>query len=276
MGKDLSKVKMTFQFCDGGSCRKAKSELAVRESRAYLRNEKLWDNTHTMRTRCNGRCEDAPTWIVQPGNYWYKNVTPEKAVEITTSHTKQNAPVSEYLLFQEGDELVRTDNERTIAPVVFKSKNDTEFGETLVARSSASDQYIYPVFKKLFSFDSGVSVLYNDKEYTITQKHSVSYADDFDVEVTGNEIEFKLAIGPITKAMEKEVDATILERKVGVAEVIWLENNSTYKSAIRLKNRKGKHLITVFIAKENTDIWRYILEVYLGMDVENPRILHEA
>ena len=110
MGKDISKVTTTFQFCDGGSCKKAKSELAVREARAYLRNENLWDTTHTIRTRCNGRCEDAPTWIVQPGNFWYKNLTPEKAVEIVKSHVDTQQPVNEYLLYKEGDTQLHTEN----------------------------------------------------------------------------------------------------------------------------------------------------------------------
>lgn len=276
MGKDVSKVTTTFQFCDGGSCKKAKSELAVREARAYLRNENLWDTTHTIRTRCNGRCEDAPTWIVQPGNFWYKNLTPEKAIEIVESHTKTEEPIKEYLLYKEGDEQLNTDNEKTIPPVFFKSKEDAEFGAVLVARASASDQYIYPVFQKLFNTENTLDVFYNNEEYHITEIHSVSYSDLLDVEVTGNNINFKLAVGPITKAMEQDVDATILDRKVGVSEVIWFNNNEKHLGTIRLKNRKGKHLITFYIRKENPDLWNYILEIYLKMDITNPRILHEA
>lgn len=276
MGKDVSKVTTTFQFCDGGSCKKAKSELAVREARAHLRNNNLWDTTHTIRTRCNGRCEDAPTWIVQPGNYWYKNLTSEKAVEIVKSHTETQEPVADYLLFKDGDSKLNTENEKVVKPTSFKSKNDSEFGEILSARASASDQYIYAIFKKIFSFESGIYVSMNDEYYTISNKHNVSYVDDFDMVISGEEINFQLAIGPITKAMEQEIDASILNRKIGVSEVIWLTENEKYSGAIRLKNRKGKHLITLYIGKENTDIWNYIIEIYLGMDILNPRILHEA
>ncbi|WP_459212265.1 (2Fe-2S) ferredoxin domain-containing protein [Aquimarina rhabdastrellae] len=273
MGKDLTKINTTFEFCDGGSCRKAKSELAVREARAYLRNEQLWDTTHSIRTRCNGRCEDAPTWIVQPGNYWYKNVTPEKAEEIVHSHTQNGTPLPEYLLFQKGDEAVRSDNEKTIAPIVFKEKNDVDFGQALVARASASDQYLYPVFKKLFTTFFPFTIDHKHQLIHIENHHKVSYADAFDVDIIGTNLELKLAIGPITKAIEKEVDADVLERKVGVAEVIWTKENSTFVGAIRLKNRKGKHLITFLIPKDNTALWEYILSVYLGMDIANPRIV---
>ncbi len=276
MGKDVSKVTTTFQFCDGGSCKKAKSELAVREARAHLRNNNLWDTTHTIRTRCNGRCEDAPTWIVQPGNYWYKNLTPKKAIEIVKSHTETQEPIEDYLLFKDGDSKLNTENEKILKPTSFKPKNDSEFGEILSARASASDQYIYAIFKKLFSFESGIYVSLNDEYYTISNKHNVNYVDDFDMVISGEEINFQLAIGPITKAMEQEIDTSILNRKVGVSEVIWVTENEKYSGAIRLKNRKGKHLITLYIGKENTDIWNYIIEIYLGMDILNPRILNEA
>ena len=76
MGKNLADVDYSFYHCDGGSCKKAGSENVLRDVRAHLRNNNLWDKTHSIKTRCNGRCEDAPTCIVQPGNYWYKNLTP--------------------------------------------------------------------------------------------------------------------------------------------------------------------------------------------------------
>ncbi|MCH2194819.1 (2Fe-2S) ferredoxin domain-containing protein [Kordia sp.] len=272
MGKNISKVTTTFQFCDGGSCRKAKSEMAVREARAHLRNEGLWNDTHSIRTRCNGRCEDAPTWIVQPGNYWYKNLTPEKAVEIVDAHTKHNQPVDEYLLYQEGWDALATENEKTVAPVVFKEKNDAEFGEVLVARSSASDQYIYPLFKKLFEAPTNLRVSFPDGTIsTIANPHTVTYTDTFDMIVEGTDI--ILAIGPIPRAIEAEVDQVIKDRKVSVAEVIWDRNHLEDAACIRLKNKKGKHLLSLHISKKDTAHWEYVLRIYLQMDINNPKIV---
>ncbi|NQY06255.1 MAG: (2Fe-2S) ferredoxin domain-containing protein [Flavobacteriaceae bacterium] len=274
MGKNIAKSTITFEFCDGGSCRKAKSEIAVREARAHLRNEGFWDSTHTIRTRCNGRCEDAPTWIVQPGNFWYKNVTPEKAIEIVASHTNENTPIDEYLLYKDGWDEIDSDNERTIKPVMFKQKNDSEFGEVLVARAPASDQYLYPLFKKLFEAPEGLKILLpNSEEQYVFSSHNVNYTDTFDVNINGAETNFTLAIGPITKAMENDVSEEIKSRKVGVVEVIWNQENDDYIAHVRLKNRKGKFLLLISIPLGDAYSWEYILETYLNMDSNKPKIV---
>ncbi|CAM1343189.1 (2Fe-2S) ferredoxin domain-containing protein [Tenacibaculum amylolyticum] len=274
MGKNIAKATTTFLFCDGGSCKKAKSEMAVREARAHLRNEGLWDTTHSIRTRCNGRCEDAPTWIVQPGNFWYKNLTPEKAVEIIDAHTTTNQPVESYLLYKDGDESLVSDNERTVKPVVFTEKNDAEYGEVLVARAPASDQFLYPLFKKLFETPSQIQVTFpNQSTQVVTESHKVTYTDTFDIVVSDSEVDLTLAIGPITKTMEKEVAQEIIDRKVGVAEVIWTQKDADYIAHIRLKNRKGKFLVLLSIPKSNNALWEYILSIYLSMDSKNPKIV---
>lgn len=274
MGKNLTKVKTTFQFCDGGSCKKANSDLALREARAYLRNEDLWNNTHTIRTRCNGRCEDAPTLIVQPGNYWYKNLDAKKSVEIVKSHITKKEPINNYLLFANGWKSIKSDKERATILTVFKPKQDTTFGNTLICRSSASDQFLYPLFKKLFEQPKKLKISFNNNDVLITTAHHVEYSDAFDMVVSGNNIQFTLAIGPITKAIEKDVPQDIIDRKVGVAEVIWLKQSS-FIGAIRLKNRKGKHLITIHIPNTDEALWEYIFKIYLQMDLKTPRVLKD-
>lgn len=273
MGKNISKVSTTFQFCDGGSCRKAKSEIAIREARAHLRNQGLWDQTHTIKTRCNGRCEDAPTWIVQPGNYWYKNLTPEKAIEIVKSHTELNQPAAEHLLYQEGWSALQTDNEKTIAPTVFKPKTDPEFGEVLVARAFASDQHLYPLFQYFFQKPASIAVqIENQEPIEVTTIHQVDYFDDYEVKINGSEIKLQLAIAGIPKDISPE----ITDRKVSVAEVIWLQKNSIFTKAIRLKNKKGKHLATFWIRENDTETWNHILNIYLAMSPEQIRISEEV
>ncbi|CAL2095736.1 Putative 2Fe-2S ferredoxin involved in cobalamin biosynthesis [Tenacibaculum sp. 190524A02b] len=273
MGKNIAKAATTFLFCDGGSCQKAKSEMAVREARAHLRNEGLWDTTHTIRTRCNGRCEDAPTWIVQPGNCWYKNVTPEKAVEIVNAHIHTVEPIEEYLLYKGGNNYITSDNERTPKPIVFKEKTTPNHASILVARAPASDQNIYPLFKKLFENPNGLKLTFPAKdELIILTKHQVDYTDTFDIAVTGSETNFTLAIGPITKAMENDVSQEIKDRKVGVVEVLWDKHNTNYICEINFKNRKGKHLVSFHIPIHNKDAWNYLLSIYLNMDSNKPKI----
>ncbi|GGX05595.1 (2Fe-2S) ferredoxin domain-containing protein [Aquimarina muelleri] len=273
MGKNISKVNTTFQFCDGGSCQKAKGEIAIREARAYLRNKKFWDTTHTIKTRCNGRCEDAPTWIVQPGNFWYKNLTPDKAVSILKSHLEKDLPVEEYLLYKEGWSMLTSNNEKTVAPVVFNSKIDPELGEVLIARSFASDQHLYPLFKYLFQEPRPIAIQqYDHKIIEITSPHQVDYTDLYEVVITGKEVDLQLAIAGIPKDISEE----IADRKVSIAEVIWLKKTTIFTKAIRLKNKKGKHLVTLWIKEKDTSTWEHILTVYLAMSPNNIRINNEV
>lgn len=273
MGKNISKVNTTFQFCDGGSCRKANSEIAIREARAYLRNNGLWDSIHTIKTRCNGRCEDAPTWIVQPGNFWYKNLTPDKAVSIMKSHIEHGQPVEECLLYKEGWSVLATENEKSIAPVVFKDKIDPELGEALVARSFASDQHLYPLFQYLFQEPKHITVQsYDNDSIEIKSPHVVDYRDPYEIEINGEELQLRLTIAGIPK----DISTEIADRKVSVAEVIWLKKTTIFTKAIRLKNKKGKHLVTFWIKEEDTVTWEHILTIYLSMSPNHIRISEEV
>ncbi|MDY8136612.1 (2Fe-2S) ferredoxin domain-containing protein [Aquimarina sp. 2201CG5-10] len=271
MGKNIPKVSTTFQFCDGGSCRKAKSEIAIREARAYLRNQELWDETHTIKTRCNGRCEDAPTWIVQPGNFWYKNLTPEKAVTIIKSHTVLDQPAEDYLLYQEGWSSLLTENEKTVALPVFKNKVDEEHGDVLVARAFASDQHLYPLFQYLFQEPKSIAVQQYDEVIEIKTVHQVDYSDDYEITIMGQELQLRLTIAGIPKDISEE----IADRKVSISEVIWLKKRTIFTKAIRLKNKKGKHLVTFWIKEEDHNTWAHILKVYLSMSPDQIRIEDE-
>ncbi|MEW7277576.1 (2Fe-2S) ferredoxin domain-containing protein [Aquimarina sp. 2201CG1-2-11] len=272
MGKNIAKVTSTFQFCDGGSCRKAKSEIAIREARAYLRNQGLWDDTHTIKTRCNGRCEDAPTWIVQPGNYWYKNLTPEKAIAIVKSHTEKNEPVEEHLLYKEGWSVLLTDKEKVVTPPVFKHKTDPELGDALVARAFASDQHLYPLLQYFFREPKPIAVRQDTELIEISTPHLVDYSDDYQVTVKGNELDLQLTIAGIPKDISEEIAA----HKVSVAEVIWLKKRAIFTKAIRLKNKKGKHLVTFWIREEDHRTWEHVLKIYLSMSPDKIRIEEEA
>jgi len=108
MGKDIAKSTHTFLFCDGGCCQKKGSDPVVRAARSYLRNRGLWDTTHTIKTRCNGRCEDAPTCIVNRGEYWYKKLTPKLGVELVKAHIHNNKPMNTNLLYADGWDRVKS------------------------------------------------------------------------------------------------------------------------------------------------------------------------
>lgn len=273
MGKNIKNAKTTFLFCDGGSCRKAQSETAIREARAHLRNEGLWDTTHSIKTRCNGRCEDAPTCIVQPGNYWYKELTPQKAIEIIDSHTKEEKPVTPYLLYQENWKNINSDKEKSLAARIFKPKYDPIYGDILVCRAPNSDQYLYPLFKKLFKKPYNIEVKLPDYTVsTITAPHQVIYTEEFDMEIQGSQINFKMTIGSIAHIPQKDLSKEIIYHKVSVAEVLWNKTNPDQKSHIRFKNKMGQELLIISI-NNNTPIWEYILEIYLNMNIQQPNIV---
>lgn len=268
MGKDISKTSCTFQFCDGGSCRKAGSEQVIREARAYLKNAGAWDAVHTIKTRCNGRCEDAPTWILQPGNFWYKQLDPAKGLEIIKSHLLLNKPLEEHLLFQPGWESVKSDKERQKEAISFKPSTDALLGEMLLARMASSDQLLYPLFLYLFERYDQLEVQYpGSAPVSLKQAPTVTYTDTFDMTVISEELNICLATAPIPQDAPKELQ----ERKVGVTEVMVLNPPN---KAIRFKNRKGTVLLTIWL-KEGAgqkEIWNHILKNYLNMPTTEPLI----
>ena len=272
MGKDISKVNCIIHFCDGGSCRKRGSEQVVREARAFLKNAGAWNKVHTIKTRCNGRCEDAPTWIVQPGNFWYKNLDPLKGLEILQSHLQENKPLQKYLLFQPGWDGVASEKEIKQGPVGFKSISDPSLGEILLLKMGSSEQVLYPLLKFIFSYYQQLEIqLPNLSPINLNQPPLVEYADEFDLWIKSTELEVPLAIAPIPQ----DAPAEIAERKVGLVELFIGHEKlpglnprmiKDYNKGLRLKNRKGKELLLLWFKDDNDTIWNHILKNYLEIN----------
>ncbi|UZR99771.1 (2Fe-2S) ferredoxin domain-containing protein [Chondrinema litorale] len=259
MGKDLSKVETTFYFCDGGSCRKAGSDLPLRSARAYLRNEQLWENTHTVRTRCNGRCEDAPTCIVQPGNYWYKHLDTVNVVDIIQSHIDEEKPVSAHLIFQDGWQQMQSEKERPPAKdKFFVEKEDTELGKVFMARGLTSDQYTYPLLVFLMSHKEHVSITKPcGTTLSFSNLQHFEYVDTYKAKLQWAETSFEITLGLVPKTEPLDLQ----QSKVSVTDFFYSEE----KRGVRFKNKLGKHLATLMFEPENTAIWDYCLKVQLNM-----------
>lgn len=272
MGKDLSKVKHIFQFCDGGSCRKAGSEQVVRDVRANLKNQGLWKETHTIKTRCNGRCEDAPTWIVQPGNYWYKNLTPEKGIEILSSHLNHQRPLEAYLLYQEGWEMLRSEKERPKEAVFFKEAHDEKLGKVLKARMSSSEQDLYPLFLYLFERYEQILIQEPGQDLrALLHKPLVDYTHELDISIKTEDGNILLAIAALPQHAAKELAA----RKVGLTEVLRVKEGLR-REGIRLKNRKGEELLSIWFKEAQGEIWRHILRNFLDLPSDADELLTGA
>jgi (2Fe-2S) ferredoxin len=70
--KDLSKVQKCFLICNGGSCLKKEADQITVSIRKNIQKNNMTDEIHTIRTKCVGRCDDAPVLISLPTNEWFK------------------------------------------------------------------------------------------------------------------------------------------------------------------------------------------------------------
>jgi len=261
MGKDLAVVQHTFFFCDGGSCQKAGSEEVIRNARAYIKNNMLWDEMHTIKTRCNGRCEDATTCIVLNGNYWYKELTPQKIIPILKSHINGNTPVIKDLLFQNGWDKVFSTNERArIKPKSFELKNDSDLGECFITKGFSSDQYLFPLFQFLNKEkEQAVLILSGEKRYNLDDLMAVKYEEKYKAELIFKEniiIDFIIGFVPKT-----EPDSLVQQKIASTEYFISLASN---QKGIRLKNKMGETKAIIYLDSNASELWKYCLTVQLG------------
>lgn len=258
MGKNIANTTHTFFFCDGGSCQKAGSEKVIREARAYLKNSELWDTTHTIKTRCNGRCEDAPTCIVSPGEFWYKELTPEKIAHIVKGHLENDTPTISNLLYRTDWEKHDSNNERNaIKPKPFELKNDKELGECYLTKGFSSDQYLYPLFLHLFENPKGIIIKINDKApIEFKEILAVDYSKKFTLELATKTD----AISLIIAAVPKE-DNELQKLKISITEYFYKKENK--QLGIRFKNKFGNTIAHIFIDNNESNVWSYCEKIQL-------------
>ncbi|MFX3623844.1 MAG: ferredoxin [Ectobacillus sp.] len=86
-------------ICNGSSCMRKGGEEATQAIRNEIANLDLDTMVHTTRTRCNGRCKDAPVVIVYPEGTWYKEVTPEVGSKIVQQHLARGHVLEDYIIY---------------------------------------------------------------------------------------------------------------------------------------------------------------------------------
>ncbi|MFL2581766.1 MAG: (2Fe-2S) ferredoxin domain-containing protein [Flavobacteriales bacterium] len=72
--KDIINSKKCLFMCNGGSCMKMNAEEVTQAIRKSIQDFKLDDDYHTVRTKCMGRCDDAPVAMLAPDNIWLKDI----------------------------------------------------------------------------------------------------------------------------------------------------------------------------------------------------------
>ncbi|MDR7313848.1 ferredoxin [Brevibacillus nitrificans] len=104
---NLSQTKHHVLLCNGSSCNRKGGEEVTVAIREAIAEAGLDDHVHTTRTRCNGRCEDAPVMIVYPEGIWYKQITPEIAPSLVEQHFVKGEPVASLVSHRFEDGFVR-------------------------------------------------------------------------------------------------------------------------------------------------------------------------
>ncbi|NQY30036.1 MAG: (2Fe-2S) ferredoxin domain-containing protein [Flavobacteriaceae bacterium] len=258
MGKNIANTTHTFFFCDGGSCQKAGGEKVIRTARAYLRNNEHWNNTHTIKTKCNGRCEDAPTCIVHPGDFWYKELTPEKITPIVKGHLNNELPIEIELLYQKGWEQQVSNKERMpIKPKPFELKDDKELGECFITKGFSSDQYLYPLFLYLLENPIGIT-LYIPYQNPIPFKEilTVDYSKAHTLELFTKTDCIALTIAVVPKD-NKELQ----QSKISITEYFY--QKETQQTGIRFKNKFGETLGKIEFDTIDNKAWKYCIKIQL-------------
>lgn len=85
-------------MCNGSSCNRKDAEEVTLAIRDEIAKQGLDEHIHTTRTRCNGRCKDAPVVIEFPKGLWYGSLTPELGREIVQKYNQE--PIMDYVSYQ--------------------------------------------------------------------------------------------------------------------------------------------------------------------------------
>lgn len=86
-------------ICNGSSCMRKDAEEVTEAIRNEITNLDLDSVIHTSRTRCNGRCKDAPVVVVYPEGTWYKEFTPELGRTMVKEHLVEGKMIEESVIY---------------------------------------------------------------------------------------------------------------------------------------------------------------------------------
>ncbi|UCB42440.1 MAG: NAD(P)H-dependent oxidoreductase subunit E [Dehalococcoidales bacterium] len=102
----------TVMVCGGPGCQAPRSQAIVDAVRDELSKQGLEQLVRLRATGCHGFCEQGPIMVIEPGNIFYCNVSPEDAFEIVSQTLAKNE-VIERLLYLDpvSGERVKTEAE---------------------------------------------------------------------------------------------------------------------------------------------------------------------
>jgi len=93
-------ITTTVMVCGGPGCQASNCHAVVDAVRDELSSQGLDDSVRLCVTGCHGFCEQGPIIVIEPGNIFYCQVSPEDAFEIVYQ-TVMNGEVIERLLYED-------------------------------------------------------------------------------------------------------------------------------------------------------------------------------
>jgi len=108
--KDLIHTKKCLFICNGGSCMKKDAEGVTQAIRRCINDMNLDDEYHTVRTRCMGRCDDAPIAMLAPDNIWLQDIHTNECGPLLKDIQANELKNSKHFLYQMGDAHINSDS----------------------------------------------------------------------------------------------------------------------------------------------------------------------
>lgn len=113
-------------LCNGSSCLRKGGEEITGVIRNEITARGMDSVIHTTRTRCNGRCKDAPVVIVYPEGTWYGNLDEDSARLLVESNLEKGEKVEELITYTTTEQGLVLQNDRPLG--IMKQKSTEKVG----------------------------------------------------------------------------------------------------------------------------------------------------
>lgn len=89
---------------------KKDAEKVTQSIRKSIHDFELDDDYHTVRTRCMGRCDDAPVAMMAPDNIWLKNINHNQCDLLLSEIELNEVKTSENFLYEMGESTINSNS----------------------------------------------------------------------------------------------------------------------------------------------------------------------
>ncbi len=254
MGKDLTKVTNTVFVCNGGTCKKNGAEENTRELRCAIKMAGLHEVTHTIKTLCQGQCENAPVLFLNPDGIWYKRMTAETIDAFVKQKLANRTGFDDHTLFKDGWTTmlpVKTIEAKTHDELTLH--DDDRIGNVYGAQIYPWEHNVYPLLKEIFQvYRERLTVYYCDKVLNSSQ-FQITYKDGralINGNIAGDELEVTMSATRESEYFLYKVSKIKLYRKPDAQQGIYIANA-----------KQGVFLQIEW--REENDFWNHLVDNYV-------------